>query len=115
MRNPSELVKELYRYAEDKMKKTMSEFKHGDLHSGSKSGPEVTSREQAIAIGLSQSRKAGEDVAPKKYAQPRELAKTLYAAKQRYDEDNPAKTAVDRAAGALGEAAGTAAGAALFA
>jgi len=32
----------------------MSEFKHGKLHSGSKHGPRVTSRSQAIAIALSE-------------------------------------------------------------
>lgn len=39
------------------MQKTMHEFKAGTLHSGSKTGPKVTSRKQAIAIGLSQARK----------------------------------------------------------
>ncbi len=47
------------------MKKTMHEFKHGALHSGSKHGPVVTSRKQAIAIGLSEAREAGEKVAPR--------------------------------------------------
>jgi hypothetical protein len=46
------------------MDKTMHEFKHGTLHSGSKKGPKVRSRKQAIAIGLSQERKAGRKVAP---------------------------------------------------
>ena len=32
----------------------MHEFKHGNLHSGSKHGPKVTNRKQAIAIGLSE-------------------------------------------------------------
>lgn len=41
----------------EKIHKTMSEFAHGTLHSGSKHGPEVTSRKQAIAIALSQARK----------------------------------------------------------
>lgn len=40
-----------------KVEKTMHEFKHGTLHSGSKKGPKVTSRKQAIAIALSQQRK----------------------------------------------------------
>ena len=40
-----------------KMQKTMHEFKHGTLHSGSKTGPKVKSRKQAIAIGMSQQRK----------------------------------------------------------
>jgi hypothetical protein len=34
----------------------MHEFKHGQLHSGSKSGPTVTSRKQAIAIAMSEQR-----------------------------------------------------------
>jgi hypothetical protein len=41
----------------DKVKKSMHEFKHGELHSGSKSGPLVKNRKQAIAIGLSEQRK----------------------------------------------------------
>lgn len=45
------------------MKNTMDEFKKGSLHSGSKTGPKVKSRAQAIAIGLSEKRKAGGDVA----------------------------------------------------
>lgn len=41
-----------------KVKKVMTEFKEGKLHSGSKKGPEVTSKPQAIAIGLSEARKS---------------------------------------------------------
>jgi Family of unknown function (DUF6496) len=41
-----------------KMSKVMTEFKQGKLHSGSKKGPEVHSRKQAIAIGLSEGRRA---------------------------------------------------------
>jgi hypothetical protein len=40
----------------DKVKKVMSEFKEGELHSGSKSGPVVTNPKQAIAIGYSEKR-----------------------------------------------------------
>lgn len=32
----------------------MSKFKHGTLHSGSKKGPKVTSRKQAVAIMMSE-------------------------------------------------------------
>jgi hypothetical protein len=39
----------------DKMKTFMDEYKSGRLHSGSKTGPKVTKRKQAIAIGLNQS------------------------------------------------------------
>jgi hypothetical protein len=41
-----------------KVGKVMGEFKSGELHSGSKTGPVVKSRDQAIAIGLSEARKA---------------------------------------------------------
>lgn len=48
-----------------KVAKVMREYKHGQLHSGSKKGPEVKSRKQAIAIALSEARKAGEPVKKK--------------------------------------------------
>lgn len=38
-----------------KVKTVMKEFKQGKLKSGSKKGPKVTSRKQAIAIALSES------------------------------------------------------------
>jgi len=38
-----------------RMKEEMDKFEEGSLHSGSKKGPVVTSKEQAIAIGLSES------------------------------------------------------------
>lgn len=41
-----------------KVAKVMREFKKGELHSGSKEGPKVKSREQAVAIALSEGRKA---------------------------------------------------------
>ena len=37
------------------VKQVMHEFKGGELHSGSKSGPVVTDRDQAIAIAMSES------------------------------------------------------------
>lgn len=52
--------------AEDKVETVMHEFKEGALHSGSKKGPKVKSKKQAIAIALSEARKAGEKVKPKK-------------------------------------------------
>jgi hypothetical protein len=39
------------------MKTEMHKFKQGTLHSGSKKGPVVKSRAQAIAIGLSEAKK----------------------------------------------------------
>ena len=40
--------------AEAKISKVMREYGFGKLHSGSKKGPEVTSKKQAIAIALSE-------------------------------------------------------------
>lgn len=47
------------------MRETMGEFKRGTLHSGSKTGPLVRSRKQAIAIGLSQQADAVEGATKK--------------------------------------------------
>lgn len=40
-----------------KIHKVMGEFKRGKLHSGSKKGPKVNKRAQAVAIALSEARK----------------------------------------------------------
>jgi hypothetical protein len=47
-----------------KIEKVMAEYKAGKLHSGSKTGPIVKSKKQAIAISLSEQRK--KDAAKKK-------------------------------------------------
>lgn len=46
--------------------KAMSEFKRGTLRSGSKKGPKVTSRKQAIAIGLHSERKSKRSISSKR-------------------------------------------------
>ncbi|HTH81828.1 MAG: DUF6496 domain-containing protein [Mucilaginibacter sp.] len=50
--------------AGEKVEKTMHEMKEGKLKSGS--GKKVTSKKQAIAIGLSEARKEGAKVPKKK-------------------------------------------------
>lgn len=50
--------------ASEKVEETMRERKRGTLKSGS--GKKVTSKKQAIAIGLSEARKAGGKVPKKK-------------------------------------------------
>jgi hypothetical protein len=55
--------------AGNKVKKAMHEMKEGTLRSG-RSGKKVKSRKQAIAIGLSEARKAGARI-PKKKARKR--------------------------------------------
>ena len=73
----------------NKIKKVMHEYKEGELHSGSKKGPEVKKRSQAVAIALSEAKKEGK----KKYTQAmrdkqadREFDLAL---KQRQDRKNP--------------------------
>ena len=51
--------------AASKVKKAMHERKRGTLKSG-RSGKKVTSRKQAIAIGLAEARRAGGKVPAKK-------------------------------------------------
>jgi len=53
------------RKAQQKVKKAMHERKRGTLRSG-RSGRKVKSRRQAIAIGLSEARRAGGKVPPRK-------------------------------------------------
>jgi uncharacterized protein DUF6496 len=47
-----------------KVKKVMTEFKHGELKSGS--GGKVKGRKQAVAIALNEARKAGAKIPAKK-------------------------------------------------
>ena len=71
--------------ASEKVEKAMHERKHGTLKSGG-SGDKVTSRKQAIAIGLSEAREAGgkvpsEESAAKKAPAKRAPAKKALAKK----------------------------------
>lgn len=50
----------------EKIASVMHEYKTGGLRSGSKKGPVVKSRKQAIAIALSEARKAGARIPKKK-------------------------------------------------
>ena len=61
--------------AEKKIGKVMHEFKEGKLHSGSKTGPKVKSRKQAIAIGISEAKRAGAKVPKKKPSARKKTAK----------------------------------------
>jgi len=59
------MAKKYGKLAERKVAKAMRERKKGTLKSG-RSGKKVTSRKQAIAIGLSEARKRGGKVPAKK-------------------------------------------------
>ena len=60
--------------AQSKVKRAMHERKRGTLKSG-RSGKTVKSRKQAIAIGLSEARKAGAKVPKKKAASRKRTTK----------------------------------------
>jgi len=51
--------------AQESVETAMHKMKHGELKSG-RSGRTVRSKEQAVAIGLSEARKEGAKVPPKK-------------------------------------------------
>lgn len=67
--------------AQKKVEKVMHEKKKGTLRSGG-SGKKVTSRKQAIAIGLSEARKAGAKV-PKKKGAKKKAAKKKSAGRKK--------------------------------
>jgi hypothetical protein len=63
--------------SQDKVKKAMHEKKKGTLRSGKGGkGGKVKSRKQAIAIGLSEARKAGAKVPKKKSSTKRKSKKS---------------------------------------
>ncbi|HET7732052.1 MAG TPA: DUF6496 domain-containing protein [Usitatibacter sp.] len=68
--------------ASAKVKKVMHERKKGTLRSG-RSGKKVTSRKQAIAIGLSEARRAGAKVPKKKAASKKRAAPKKGGAKRK--------------------------------
>ena len=61
--------------AQKKVEKVMRERKHGTLRSGS-SGRKVTSRKQAIAIGLSEARREGDKVPSRKSSSRKSSSRT---------------------------------------
>jgi Family of unknown function (DUF6496) len=67
-------AKKSSRVTQSKMRKVMHEFKHGELKSGGRA--KVKNPKQAIAIGLSEARKAGAKVPAKKGARKAAATKT---------------------------------------
>jgi topoisomerase IA-like protein len=65
--------------AQEKVEKVMHERKHGTLRSGS--GKKVTSRKQAIAIGLSEARRAGGKVPTKRTSRKKTATRKTAARK----------------------------------
>jgi hypothetical protein len=69
------------RKASEKVERAMHERKKGTLKSGS-SGKRVTSRKQAIAIGLSEARREGGKVPAKKASAPKRKASARKSARK---------------------------------
>jgi len=89
--------------ASDKVGEAMHERKHGTLKSGS-SGKKVTSKKQAIAIGLSEARKEGGKVpaakrAGKKTSAKKSSAKKTSATKTSSKKTSGKKTAAKKSGG----------------
>lgn len=83
--------------SQDKVEDNMHEMKKGTLKSGS--GKKVTSRKQAIAIGLSEARKSGAKVpgkAAKKTATKKTAAKKTAAKKSTARKTTARKTAAKK-------------------
>jgi len=66
--------------AQRKVKRAMHERKHGTLRSG-RSGRKVTSRKQAIAIGLSEARREGGKVPRKRSRKSRKSSSPRHASR----------------------------------
>lgn len=82
--------------AGDKVEKAMHEKKRGELKSG-RSGKKVTSRKQAIAIGLSEARKEGAKV-PKKKGASKKSASKKSASKKSATKKSGRKSATKKSA-----------------
>jgi hypothetical protein len=76
------------RTARNKVGEVMHEYKHHELSSG-RSGKKVKSRKQAIAIGLSEARRAGANVPPNPH---KKAAKKKSASKKSTGRKSTAKT-----------------------
>lgn len=81
--------------AQEKIEKVMKEKKKGTLKSG-RSGKKVTSRKQAIAIGISEAREAGAKVPKKKTATKKKAATKKKSAPKRKSAGTARKKAVTK-------------------
>jgi len=68
--------------SQSKVKRAMHERKEGTLRSG-RSGKKVTSRKQAIAIGLSEARRAGGKVPAKSKSESKSKSKSSSRSRSR--------------------------------
>ena len=91
------MAKKYSKGAENKIEKVMHELKEGTLRSGS--GKKVTSRKQAIAIGISEARESGEKVPAKKSAKKNATKKsTTKSAAKKSTKKSAVKKATKKSA-----------------
>jgi len=83
--------------SQNKVEKAMHEEKRGQLKSG-RSGKTVKNRKQAIAIGLSEARKEGAKVPPKKGAKKKAAKKAAPKKKAAKKKAAPKKAAKKKTA-----------------
>jgi hypothetical protein len=91
--------------AQKKVKRAMHEKKKGTLKSG-RSGRKVKSRKQAIAIGLSEARKAGAKVPKKKGTAKKKTAKKKTARKKTAGKKTARKSAPKKRTAGRGRSTG---------
>ena len=90
------------RIVRNKMQKTMHEYKHHELESG-RSGKKVKNPKQAIAIGLSEARRSGANVPPRKKSASKKGTTKKSATKKSASgtrKKSPAKKSTSRRSGA---------------
>lgn len=97
-------AKEYGAKASEKVEKALHERKAGTLKSGG-SGEKVTSRKQAIAIGLSEAREAGGKVPPPKKAATKKTAAKKTSARKTSAKKTSAKKTTARKSAAKKSAA----------
>lgn len=85
-----------------KVGKVMHEFKAGTLHSGSKKGPEVSSRKQAVAIAMSEAGKTRKAEGGPVRKIPFNMVESTSARPTRVPLDREVATPAERAAIARG-------------
>src|SRR5579875_2420456 len=83
------------RIVKNKMEKVMHEYKHHELSSG-RSGKKVKSRKKAIAIGLSEARRAGGNVPAKKKSTAKKSTAKKSTAKKSSAKKSTAKKGAAR-------------------
>jgi hypothetical protein len=85
--------------AKTKVAKVMKEYKGGMLHSGSKKGPVVKSRKQAIAIAMSEAKMKKKSTTKSKAHSPKGEYKSAAEKKKHEKKESPKIKAMEKKMG----------------